>query len=157
MKKLTHYTLLLLLLIVSCTGYSDISPEYRIDTSKPISSKIVIFVSPTSKEIDKIKKEAKNLEDFYTAADDLMYYTYEAEEYLDKLNVPHKDTHDKKKFIVNNKVTEVDYSKSDETWFILIHNGKDKPTKTYAIEIDEHEAPLKQLTEPTSAPTLLPH
>jgi len=104
-----------------------------------------------------MKAEAKDLESFYVAADDLNYYTYKAEEYLDKLNVPHKDTHEKKiKFMINNKVTEVDYSKSDETWFILIYNGKDKPTKTYAIDIDEHEVLLKQLTEPTSEPAPSP-
>jgi len=118
---------------------------------------MVIFVSPTSKEIKKIKAKAKDLEGFYVAADDLNYYTYKAEEYLDKLKIKHIDTHEKKlTFVINNKATEVDYSKSDETWFILIYNGKDKPTKTYAIEIDEHEALLKQLTEPTSAPAPSP-
>jgi len=157
MKIISLYILAITLLITSSTSYS-IAPARRLDTSKPISSKIVIFVSPTIDEIDKIKANAKNIEDFYILADDVNYYSYEAEELLKKKNIPYKLTDNKKlKFIINNKIIEIDYSKSEQDWFVLIYNGKDKPTKTYAIDIDEHEALLKQLTEPTSAPTPLPH
>jgi len=105
-----------------------------------------------------MKAETKDLDGFYTIADDTNYYNYKAMEFLDKHNFPYKLTDNKKiNFMVNNKVIEMDYSKSEQAWFVLIYNGKDKPTKTYAIDIDEHEALLKQLTEPTSTPTPLPH
>ncbi len=158
MKKTTSYILFTALLFISCTGHPDINPEYKLDTSKPISSRIVIFVSPTSDEIKKMKAETKDLEGFYAAADDYMFYKAEATNFLKSKKTPYKLTQEKKiKFIVRKKVIEMDYSKSERDWFVLIYNGKDKPTKTYAIDIDEHEALLKQLTEPTSIPTPLPH
>ncbi len=105
-----------------------------------------------------MKTETKVLDDFYTAADDINYYNGKAMEFLEKHKFPYKLTEKKKiKFMVDNKSLEMDYSKSDAAWFILIYNGKDKPTKTYAIDIDEHEALLKQLTGPTSAPAPSPH
>jgi len=105
-----------------------------------------------------MKAKTKDLEGFYAAADDYMFYKAEATSFLKSKKIPYKLTQEKKiKFIVRKKVIEMDYSKSERDWFVLIYNGKDKPVETYSIDINEDETLLKQLTEPTSTPTPLPH
>lgn len=141
MKLFTPSALLVTLMLISCKSYS-ISPEYKLDTSNPINSKIVIFVSPTSDAIKKLK--AENGEDFYTIADDTNFYNAKAWEYLEKNKIPYKLTKEKKfKFIVNNKPIKYDYSKSEQAWFIIIYNGKDKPVKGFSIDIDKYTNLLK--------------
>jgi len=94
-------------------------------------------VSPTSDKIKKLK--AKDEDAFYTNADDVNYYNAKAEEYLEKHNIPYKLTKETKiKFLVHNKLTEIDYSNSEQAWFIIIYNGTDKPIKGYSINIDKY-------------------
>lgn len=141
MKILSALFLSLTLMLISCKSYS-INEEYKLDAKNIINSKIVIFVSPTSEEIEKLK--AKDEDAFYTSADDVNFYNAKAEEYLEKNNIPYKLTKEKKmKFLVGNKVTEFDYSMSEQAWFIIMYNGKDKPVKESSINIEKYKNLLK--------------
>jgi len=112
--------------------------RYELDANKVISSKLIIFVSPSDKDIEKLK--AKNEEDFYVIADDTNYYNFKAREFLDKKKFPYKFTEKRKiKFMIYNKITEIDYSDSKELWFVVIYNGKDKPIKTSSADVDGHD------------------
>ena len=51
-----------------------------------VSQKLIEFF-PSSEQIDKMKKETKELDDFYIVADDVLYYRYLANQYLSKNNI----------------------------------------------------------------------
>lgn len=55
-------------------------------TISGVSQKLIEFF-PSSEQIDKMKKETKELDDFYIVADDILYYRYLANQYLSKNNI----------------------------------------------------------------------
>ncbi|MDR1846710.1 MAG: hypothetical protein LBR17_01150 [Bacteroidales bacterium] len=73
---------LVLLTCFSCSAQKQTNLSISVNTIQKI-----IYIYPTDKQIEKIKKEYTNKEDFYTVADDANYYYYLAVEYLNKNNI----------------------------------------------------------------------
>jgi hypothetical protein len=88
-----------------------------------------IILSPSDKTIDSLKKI--NGEDFYTYADDIMYYTNIATTYLDSLKIKtiSKTSEGSITFHITSGKDTV-FNLSDMNWAILLFNGKDGPKQS---------------------------
>lgn len=108
----------------------DSSLTFDADSTK------VVFISPDSLEIEHMKQEYGE-EDFYTIADDNLYYDYEAYEFLKEKEFEYKSTD--KRFVKlikeSGKEIFVDTHKYDENWGVIIFNGKDEPIVVPSMEI----------------------
>lgn len=87
MKRINYHELILILLFCSTVISCNKRFENEIVSGKSdtilLKEPIVLFISPSPKEIEKLKKKYKD--DFYTIADDANFYFANATEYLDSL------------------------------------------------------------------------
>jgi hypothetical protein len=94
-----------------------------------INEKCAILLWPDSIKIDRMKKESENEEDFYTAADDNMFYIAQTRTYLDSNKIKNIDT--EKEIICFTKENHArfigNYTGEDYAWSLIIFNGKDDP------------------------------
>jgi len=97
-----------------------------------------IFISPNSIDIEKMKKEYGE-EDFYTVADDNMYYDNEASKFLD--SVQYKCIYPKArylKFTVNNETICIDTkSRFKSGWLRILYSVNNKPIIFNSIDIEQ--------------------
>ncbi|MDY4790212.1 MAG: hypothetical protein SO179_06565 [Bacteroidales bacterium] len=77
-KKIIYF-----LLLIGCSCSAQEAKDFVI---KSTTQKVVLLTFSTE-DIDKIKANFDNEDDFYTAADDVMYYDYQASEYLSEKNI----------------------------------------------------------------------
>ena len=116
------------------------------DISQSISTSIITFpcailLSPSDKTLDSLKKVES--EDFYTAADDAMFYTSAATKYFDSLKIKtiHKTSEGTIKFRMTNGRDTV-YNLDGLYWDILLFNGKNGPIQMgrsdFDMEVDSY-------------------
>jgi hypothetical protein len=103
---------------------------------------IAVFIEPTDQKIEAMKKE--NGEDFYTIADDALYYESQATEFLEKMGFPYcfteRESHEFK--IDNNKKFSV--NEKCDGWCLILWNGKDKPESANTVDLFMYESYLKR-------------
>ena len=96
----------------------------------------VIFISPTKKEINEMKKRLGE-DDFYTVADDINYYRSQAYEFLESRKMKSYQTD--KRFIrftmKNGDTIYVDSDKVESKWTIILCDGYDKPYSSDIIDL----------------------
>lgn len=133
--------LLSVMLFVTYTGLTSYAQD---STVCPLvhEQAVVVFIDPTEEEIEKMKKEVGE-DDFYAIADDILYYRYNAQEYLKELGFPFCFTKEEKhKFIMaDNK--KLSFEKKCNDWSLVLWNGKEEPICASAVDILLHEQYLK--------------
>lgn len=98
----------------------------RLETEDFIWTSCAIIISPTDQKIDSMKRV--DGEDFYTVADDNLYYIATARQYLDSTKT--KTIQKKAKGSVRFKLRNgeiIDKNLSEFNWEILLFNGQEKP------------------------------
>jgi uncharacterized protein YcfL len=110
----------------------------QIDTSNIYNAdnQSVIFISPTTKEINEMKKRL-GVDDFYTVADDINYYRSQAYEFLESRTMKSYQTD--KRFIrftmKDGDTVYVDTEKIESKWTIILCDGYDKPYSSDIIDL----------------------
>ena len=103
---------------------------------------IAIFIEPTDEEIALMKKE--NGEDFYTIADDALYYQSQAAELLQKIKFPFcSTTNESHEFIAKDNNKKYSVSKKCRGWCLILWNGHGEPIWTNAVDLFMHESYLQ--------------
>ena len=90
-----------------------------------LSEKTVVGISPDSIQIVEMKKEYGE-DDFYTAADDVMWYNGQMLEVIDSLGIKFIHTFKRKvRIITPNDQLEIDNDTSKVKWRYIYFNGKE--------------------------------
>ena len=104
-----------------------------------VYKRAAVLYSPSSIRIAKLKKEMGE-QDFYTAADDNVYYMSTAHEFLDSMKMPVLNA-DRKlfiKFIISEKVQQVvRLDTIAAPWGIFFYDPKKQPLSIEILQIDE--------------------
>ena len=107
----------------------------QIDTGGDISTDIVVFVSPDSTGIERLKT-GHGEEDFYVIADDEMYYRSIAYDLLDSLDVAYTFIERRPlRFVVDGKVVEYSWSDVEAAWFVVVYEADSEPRITYSVDL----------------------
>lgn len=145
MKKLI--LLIISTILFSCKGKTDgIEKNLRIEKEKiesahseyapkatdkgkifeiKLTEKAVVGISPDSIQIVEMKKEYGE-DDFYTIADDVMWYNGQMLEVIDSLGIDYIHTFKKKVRIITPKdQLEIDNDTTDVKWRYVYYNGKE--------------------------------
>jgi hypothetical protein len=96
-----------------------------------VAKRAAVFTEPDSLQIEKMKKEMGS-DNFYTGADDFMYYSSLAREFLDSMKLPVIDCKNKNyiKFIDQNGLSEItDLHKDTNGWNLYFFDPARKPQK----------------------------
>ena len=104
-----------------------------------IENRSAIIYEPTDKRINKLKKEFGE-EDFYTSADDYLFYLNESNKYLESQKMKIVMTKNDKvlKFILADKsVTTIKLDLEKEIWGIYLFDPKQQPKRIDMTAIDE--------------------
>ncbi|GAA5088744.1 hypothetical protein GCM10023210_12700 [Chryseobacterium ginsengisoli] len=106
----------------------------------------VIFITPTSKYIDSLKKTYKNEDDFYIIADDANYYTAEARDYILKNNIDTLDLYIDKKI----RIGKIDIKLSKyKPWSLLLYR-KGKIKNVFPVDIESELPQFYEIKTKTS-------
>jgi hypothetical protein len=103
---------------------------------------IAIFIDPTDEELDKMKKD-NGEEDFYTIADDNVYFNSQASDYLKEKNVASCHTENEKHAFITKDNKRYELDKACSYWCLIIWNGRDKPIYASPVDIFMYESYLK--------------
>ena len=117
-KKMKNIIILLSILFLSSwtTVQSDFH-EYN------LKEKTVIFISPDSTEIENLK--TKQGDDFYTIADDVMYYRSNLIEVTDRMKIKTIFTDERFIHIITpTDSLEVNMNMSETKWHYIFYDGK---------------------------------
>jgi hypothetical protein len=98
-----------------------------------------VFIEPDSLQIEKRKKQVGE-EDFYTGADDYLFYMSTAHEFLDSVKLTTFSAKDKRfiKFINSDKTHQViRLDKLDELWSVYFFDPTKKAKQVDMTTIDE--------------------
>jgi hypothetical protein len=101
-----------------------------------IKSRCAIIFGPDS---DKIKKnKIANEEAFYTAADDAMFYTSQAQEFLKTkdIRIVQTDSRIMNFYFNNQMIAHIDLNKQPNLWGTILFNGTDSPAIGNLIDIE---------------------
>ena len=104
-----------------------------------VDRQAAVFIEPDTLQIEKRKKQVGE-EDFYTGADDYLFYMNTAHEFLDSVKLTTLNTKDKKfiKFITSDKTQQViRLDKLDELWSIYFFEPTKKAKQVDMTIIDE--------------------
>lgn len=98
-----------------------------------ITEKAGIFISPDTVEIERLKQEYGE-EDFYTAADDNLYYEYEADKHLEQKGI--KTIYPKTRYLKFKTSSGKEYffdtkPESGPNWYLMLFD----PSKNYPVII----------------------
>ncbi len=98
--------------------------------------RVAIFIDPTDREIEEMKKSYGD--DFYTIADDRIYYRWQAAEFFRKNSFPYCFTEIKEHTfkMVDGKEKVVDSGCKD--WCMILWNRDTDPIVTDAIDLFFH-------------------
>ncbi len=101
-----------------------------------IQNKCAVIYNPDSLKIEIMKKSGE--ENFYTAADDAMYYISQTRAFLEKhyVEVIETDSHVVDFYINGKSITRFDLSGRDKVWGIILFNGTDKPIDSDLTNIE---------------------
>jgi hypothetical protein len=110
------------------------------------SEPIVLFVSPSGEEIERMRSEGG--EDFYTAADDTMWYRAHAREWVEEMGIASAAVERGDAiFMVGGEPVRFDWSNERAAWFLVIYNGIDPPEITWDAVVDEARAYFERRRE----------
>ncbi|WP_048509729.1 hypothetical protein [Chryseobacterium sp. FH2] len=128
------------IVFISCKKESNLSVNNitdnttKADTIKLEDKSQVIFINPTLSQIDSLKKLYKNVDDFYTMADDAHFYVAEAGEFIIKNNI---DTINlgKNNFV---KIGKRMFPLSKyKPWTLLLYQKGKEPLNIFPINIEK--------------------
>ena len=135
MKKI--YTVFIIFTLTSCQIINKEKKESisfnhneSITISKDtirINKDIVLFVD-TMFGLDSLKNTFKNLDDFYTMADDANYYMSEAQNFI-------KNKKDARKYSLNSLFRDTINSKKLPLWSLVLYSKGKNPKIIYPIDI----------------------
>jgi hypothetical protein len=111
--------------------------------ASPHTGPVAVFIDPTDEEIAAMKKEYGE-EDFDTVADDAMYYSWQATEFLNGLNIPTCSTKDESHLFVTKDGREYRMDRACDGWCLILWNGKEEPVYADMAEIFTYEPYLKR-------------
>lgn len=103
-----------------------------------IDKKSAVLYAPDSLQIE--KQKAISEQDFYTVADDNLYYMHGAREFLDSIKVTILDARDKRflKFISSDKTQQIiKLDTLKELWGIYLFDPAKKPKQADILSITE--------------------
>ena len=124
--------LLLLLASPFCTAQREPDDVYR--------SAVVLFVSPDSLGIERLKREHGD-EEFYAIADDAMWYRAEAFALLDSLGVAYTTAErSPMRFEVDGDVQTYTWEDVESGWFAVVYDGATAPRVVPGIDLPEEFA-----------------
>jgi len=104
---------------------------------------IAIFIDPTDEEIELMKRE-NGEDDFYTIADDSLYYKWEAVEFLKKRNVPYCFTRNEgHEFTGKGNIRKYSIKRKCADWCLILWNGRNEPVWVSAVDIIIYDNYLK--------------
>ena len=110
-------TLLSILILSSWAVVQTDVHEYN------LKEKTVIFISPDSTEIENLK--TKQGDDFYTIADDVMYYRSKLFEVTDRMKIKTLFTDERLiRIITPTDSLEVNMNMSETKWHYIFYDGK---------------------------------
>jgi hypothetical protein len=104
-----------------------------------VDRKAAVFIEPDSLRIEKQKKQI-GAEDFYTGADDYLFYMHTAHEFIDSVKLTTFNAKDKKfiKFIGDDKAQQViRLDKLEELWSIYFFDPTKKAKQIDMTMVDE--------------------
>lgn len=98
------------------------------------ASPVVLFVGPDEHKLEQLRRDYG--EDFYTVADDAMWYRSEAYDLLDAAGVPyaHPETMEAW-FEVGGTPGRFSWSDVDRAWFLVFYDGIGEPGVFYDNEL----------------------
>jgi hypothetical protein len=139
MKK---YIIPLIICLISCHGNHQASSSASKTSSaeKPkvlsVNYKCALIYSPDSLKILELKKDGE--ENFYTAADDAMYYIAQSREFLQKNSIKVIETQVRSVDFYNGTklVKHIDLNSVDNAWGIILFNGIDEPVESDMTSIE---------------------
>lgn len=107
-------------------------PKPRPATTIPtISTPCAVSYSPNLQRIDELKSQTQEPDssDFYTVADDMMFYTSETEAYLRKhhIKIIHTSAPKLRFLLADGSSRIVDFHKKDFAWGVLLFDGRHAP------------------------------
>ena len=107
----------------------------QFDTEGDINTDVVVFVSPDSTGIERLKTEHGE-EDFYVIADDEMYYRSIAYDLLDSLGVAYTFVERRPlRFVVDGEASEYTWSDVEANWFVVVYEADKEPRITYSVDL----------------------
>jgi hypothetical protein len=125
-----------LVALVGCAGAADTPPPPLDLGPVDYAAPIVLFVAPDSQEVAML--QARLGDDFFTVADDAMWYRSLAYDLLDSLRIQYIDVHrGSASFQIGGEGRRVDWSDIDRTWFALVYNGSDEPRIVADVDLRE--------------------
>lgn len=120
-------------------GLSSTTTNVTSNDTLFVDRKAAVFIEPDSLQIEKSKKQVGE-EDFYTGADDYLFYINTAHKFLDSINLTTLNSKDKKfvKFIHSDKTYQVlKLDMLDELWSIYFFDPTKKAKQVDMTTIDE--------------------
>lgn len=105
-----------------------------------ISERAAIFFDPDTVQIEKAKKECLEEDDFYTAADDNLYYMWLASNFIDSVKLKKVDIMGKKvlKFVsATGGATFVNLDTVNWLWGVYFFDPQKKPHDADVVSIEE--------------------
>lgn len=132
---------LLLLVATACAATSSLEP--RADYTRPV----VLFVSAEEAEIERLKTELG--EDFWTVADDAMWYRAEAYDLVQKRGIAHAQVgRGQATFRVGGEVKPFSWAEDERPWFVVFYDGEHEPRALFDIELPEAVEAIGVPSEP---------
>lgn len=106
------------------------------------SSPVVLFVSPDSAELAAFRERLGD-DDFYTVADDAMWYRSAAYTLLDSLRIPHAEVgRSSARFLVDGRPQPFAWVDVPRPWFLVVYDGVAQPTIVPDIDLRDELARL---------------
>lgn len=112
-------------------------PQNGEDSGQPpfYDEEVVLFVGPDSTALHELKA-AMSEEDFYTVADDEMWYRSEAFTLLDSLGIAYETIERRAlRFEVNGEAKVYDWQDVQSLWFVVIYDGDSEPKMSHSIDL----------------------
>lgn len=129
MRLTKHLFVMALMLPSAAYAQSDVEGVIRTD--------LVVFVSPDSTGLERLK-EKHGEENFYVIADDEMYYRAAAYDLLDSLGLAYSFVERRTlRFEVKGEAREYTWSHVEESWFVVIYRSGQEPRVTHSIDLSE--------------------
>ena len=118
-------------------------PTAAADYTEPV----VLFVSPDSIEIERLRERLGD-EAFYITADDANWYNATAYELLDSLQIANTDVdRGSASFLVDGEPREFSWAEVGEGWFLVVYDGTSMPVISAAVEIHDAVERIRRARE----------
>jgi len=104
----------------------------------PFGERIALFIEASAEDLD-AARSTRSEEDYYTMADDLMWYRASAREFLENngLQVRTLEGRQPLRFVVNGEARPFDYSHIPTLDVVILYDTNREPVAVAPIDIDE--------------------